>query len=104
MARIAVEGFLTGGHRSVCRGYGGEFLQYRAYAPGDDLKYVDWKLFARQDKVCMKVFQEETNMRVALVLDASASMAYKGDGAVCSKFSSMDRNLNHQFDTNIQHV
>ena len=87
MARIAVEGFLTGGHRSVCRGYGGEFLQYRAYAPGDDLKYVDWKLFARQDKVCMKVFQEETNMRVALVLDASASMDYKGDGAVCSKFA-----------------
>lgn len=87
MARIAVEGFLTGGHRSVCRGYGGEFLQYRAYAPGDDLKYVDWKLFARQDKVCMKVFQEETNMRVTLVLDASASMDYKGDGAVCSKFA-----------------
>ena len=86
MARIAVEGFLTGAHRSVCRGYGGEFLQYRGYVPGDDLKYVDWKLFARQDKVCMKVFQEETNMRVALVLDASASMAYKGKNAVCSKF------------------
>ncbi|MBP5674057.1 MAG: DUF58 domain-containing protein [Victivallales bacterium] len=86
MARIAVEGFLTGAHRSVCRGYGGEFLQYRGYVPGDDLKYVDWKLFARQDKVCMKVFQEETNMRVALVLDASASMSYKGENAVCSKF------------------
>ena len=86
MARIAVEGFLTGTHRSVCRGYGGEFLQYRGYMPGDDLKYVDWKLFARQDKICMKVFQEETNMRVAIVMDASASMAYKGDNAVCSKF------------------
>lgn len=86
LSRVAVEGFLSGLHRSVARGYGGEFVQYRGYVPGDDLKYVDWKLYARQRKVYTKVYQEETNMRCALVLDASASMAYQGTRAVCSKF------------------
>jgi len=86
LSRVAVEGFLSGLHRSVARGYGGEFVQYRGYVPGDDLKHVDWKLYARQGKAYTKVYQEETNMRCALVLDASASMAYRGTRAVCSKF------------------
>ena len=86
LSRVAVEGFLSGLHRSVTRGSGGEFVQYRGYVPGDDLKHVDWKLYARLGRVYTKVYQEETNMRCAVVLDASASMAYQGGRAVCSKF------------------
>lgn len=86
LARVVVEGFISGLHRSVYHGFGSEFLQYRNYVPGDDLKYVDWKVFARHDRVCTKVFQEETNMTVNIVLDASASMAYQGSGAPCSKY------------------
>ena len=85
MARLAVEGYLVGRHRSLRRGYGGEFVQYRPYVPGDDARYVDWKLFARQERLCMKSFHEETDMRVALVVDASASMTYVGRHAPCSK-------------------
>lgn len=85
MARTAVEGYLSGLHRSVFQGFGSEFLQYRHYTPGEDLKYVDWKLYARSDRLHTKVFQEETNMNVYLVLDASASMDYQGSDAVCSK-------------------
>lgn len=78
MARTAVEGFLSGLHRSVFHGFGAEFLHYRSYTPGEDLKYVDWKLYARRDKVYTKVFEEETNMNLYLVLDCSASMGYRG--------------------------
>ncbi len=85
MAKSAVEGYLSGLHRSIFHGFGSEFLQYRHYTPGEDLKYVDWKLFARSEKLYTKVFQEETNMNVYLVLDASASMDYAGEDAVCSK-------------------
>lgn len=86
MARFAVEGFLAGIHRSISKGPGGEFVQYRPYVPGDDLKYVDWKLYARQNRICEKVFQEETEMKCAILVDASASMAYRGKDACCSKF------------------
>lgn len=85
LARTAVEGFLSGWHRSVFHGFGTEFLQYRQYTPGEDLKYVDWKLFARRDRIYTKVFEEETNMNVYLVLDTSASMSYRGHLAACSK-------------------
>lgn len=85
LAKTAVEGFLSGMHRSVFHGFGSEFLQYRHYTQGEDLKYVDWKLFARSDRLHSKVFQEETNMNVYLVVDASASMDYQGERAVCSK-------------------
>ena len=85
LARIGVEGLLSGLHRSLYQGYGSEFFQYRNYVPGDDLKYVDWKVFARQDKFFTKLFQEETNMNCCFLLDASASMAYRGERAPCSK-------------------
>ena len=86
MCRLAVEGFLAGIHRSLTKGFGGEFQQYRPYVPGDDLKYVDWKLYARQGRLNEKVYLEETDMRCALLVDASASMAYKGTKAPCSKY------------------
>ena len=86
LAKVAVEGYLSGLHRSFSRGQGSEFLQYRSYTPGDDLKYVDWKVFSRSDRFYTKVYQEETNMNFYLVLDASASMDYQGDRAVCGKW------------------
>ncbi len=86
MAKVAVEGYMSGLHRSFSHGQGSEFLQYRSYVPGDDLKYVDWKVFSRSDKFYTKVYQEETNMNCYLVLDASASMDYRGERASCTKW------------------
>ena len=86
LAKVVVEGFIAGMHRSVYHGFGSEFLQYRDYTSGDDLKYVDWKVFARRDRLYTKVFEEETNMNCTVVLDASASMGYQGERAACSKF------------------
>ena len=85
IARVVVEGFISGLHRSLYQGFGSEFFQYRNYVPGDDLKYVDWKVFARRNKFYTKIFQEETNMNCCLVLDTSASMGYHGERAPCSK-------------------
>ena len=76
VARIVVEGLVSGLHRSPFHGYSAEFSQYRHYRPGDDLKYVDWKLAARTDRIYTKQFRETTNMASMLVLDTSASMAF----------------------------
>jgi uncharacterized protein (DUF58 family) len=76
VARIVVEGLVSGLHRSPFHGYSAEFSQYRHYRPGDDLKYVDWKLAARTDRVYTKQFRETTNLAAALVVDASASMGF----------------------------
>lgn len=86
MARTAVEGFLSGQHRSLYHGHGSEFFQYRAYAPGDDLKYVDWKVYGRHNRFHTKLFEEETNMDVCFVMDGSASMMYQGETAPCTKW------------------
>ncbi|HLS27203.1 MAG TPA: DUF58 domain-containing protein [Opitutales bacterium] len=86
LAKTAVEGYLSGIHRSLSHGTGGEFFQYRNYTPGDDLKYVDWKVFSRQNKFHTKVFREETNMNVSLVLDASGSLDYNGSRAPWGKW------------------
>ncbi len=85
LAKVAVEGFISGLHRSLYHGFGSEFFQYRAYSPGDDLKYVDWKALGRYDRFYTKVFQEETNMNCAVILDVSASMDYRGSRAACTK-------------------
>jgi uncharacterized protein (DUF58 family) len=82
VARVTVEGALAGLHRSPFHGYSAEFSQYRHYRPGDDLKYVDWKLLARTDRVYTKQFRETTNLRMQIVLDASASMGFAGGGPV----------------------
>ncbi len=78
-ARHIVEGFLSGNHRSPYFGQSVEFLQHREYAPGDDLRHVDWKVWAKQDRLYVKQFEEETNMRCTLLVDASGSMNY-GNG------------------------
>ena len=78
-ARHIVEGFLSGMHRSPYFGESVEFLQHREYVVGDDLRHVDWKVWARQDRLYVKQFEEDTNLRCTMLVDASASMAY-GDG------------------------
>lgn len=80
-ARHVVEGFLSGMHRSPYFGQSVEFLQHRPYAPGDDLRYVDWKVWAKQDRYYVKQFEEDTNLRTTLLVDVSASMSY-GSGAM----------------------
>ena len=75
-ARLVVEGLRVGGHRSPFHGHGAEFQQHRPYRAGDDLKYLDWKVFARSDRLYTRTFRESTNVSVMLVLDTSASMAF----------------------------
>lgn len=85
-ARLAVEGYVSGMHRSPYHGFSIEFAEHREYAPGDDLRYLDWKVFGRTDKYYLKQFEEETNLICHLVLDASESMSYQSDVAPMSKF------------------
>lgn len=84
-ARRIVEGYVSGLHRSPYHGFSIEFAQHREYVPGDDLRYVDWKVFGKTDKVYLKQFEEETNLLVYLLLDTSESMRYQGPGAVWPK-------------------
>ncbi len=86
IARIAVDSFLSGLHKSVNHGFGSEFFQFRNYTPGDELKYIDWKVFAKTDKYYSKVFYEETNFNCNIILDSSASLAYQGTKTNYSKF------------------
>jgi uncharacterized protein (DUF58 family) len=75
-ARVVVEGFWTGIHRSPYHGFSAEFTEYRQYTPGDDLRYLDWHVFARSDRYFIKKFEDETNLRCYLVVDQSPSMNY----------------------------
>ena len=81
-ARTVVEGFLAGLHRSPYKGFSVEFAEYRQYLPGDDLSTLDWKVYARSDRHYVKKFEEETNLEGHLLLDTSASMAYRGAAAM----------------------
>jgi uncharacterized protein (DUF58 family) len=76
-ARVAVEGFIKGIHRSPYHGFSVEFSEYREYSPGDDPRYLDWRLYARSDRYYVKRFEDETNLRCTLVLDTSRSMGYR---------------------------
>jgi uncharacterized protein (DUF58 family) len=77
MTKATVEGLRQGLHRSPFHGYSAEFSQYRHYRPGDDLKYVDWKAFARTDRIYTRQFRETTNLSALFVLDVSKSMDYQ---------------------------
>lgn len=76
IARLVVEGFVNGLHKSPFHGFSVEFADHREYVPGDDLKYLDWQVFARTDRYYVKRFEEETNLRCHILLDRSASMAF----------------------------
>lgn len=80
IARLVVEGFLTGLHKSPFHGFSVEFADHREYVPGDDLKYLDWKVYARTDRYYVKRFEEETNLRCYILLDCSHSMNYGTTG------------------------
>ena len=84
-SRRLVEGAINGQHRSPFHGFNIEFAQYRDYTPGDDLRRLDWRVYARSDRHYIKQYEEESNVKVTFVVDASASMNYKGK-AELSKF------------------
>ncbi|MBS4016011.1 MAG: DUF58 domain-containing protein [Candidatus Latescibacteria bacterium] len=75
-ARLVVEGFLAGLHRSPYKGFSQEFAEYRSYLPGDEIKRIDWKLYAKTDRFYIKEYEEETNLKAYLLIDASGSMRY----------------------------
>ena len=78
-ARSIVEGYVAGMHRSPYHGFSVEFAEHREYVPGDDLRYVDWKVFGKTDKFYLKQYEEETNLASYLLLDTSESMRYKSE-------------------------
>jgi len=84
-ARRIVEGYVAGLHRSPFHGFSIEFAEHREYVPGDDLRYVDWKVFGKTDKIYLKQYEEETNLLAYLVLDTSESMSYQSDDRGLSK-------------------
>jgi uncharacterized protein (DUF58 family) len=84
-ARSIVEGYVSGAHRSPYHGFSIEFAEHREYSPGDDLRYVDWKVFGKTDKVYLKQYEEETNLVGYMLLDTSESMRYKSPDAPLSK-------------------
>lgn len=87
VAKWVVDGFLQGLHRSPRKGFSVEFAEFRPYQPGDDLRYIDWKIVARADKWMVKQFEEETNMRAAIVLDVSKSMDWRGSPTRLTKLA-----------------
>lgn len=81
-ARLIVEGFITGLHKSPYHGFSVEFAEHRPYNPGDELRHVDWKVYAKTDRHYVKQYEEETNLRHYVVLDTSSSMRYRGSAAL----------------------
>jgi uncharacterized protein (DUF58 family) len=80
LARLVVEGFCTGLHRSPHKGFSVEFKQHRPYVHGDEIRHLDWRVFGRSDRFYIREFEEETNLRATMLLDASGSMAYGPEG------------------------
>jgi len=91
VAEGVVEGFLTGLHRSPFRGFSVEFTEHRPYQPGDEPRYLDWKILARADRLFVKQFEQETNLRAMLLVDASRSMAWRGAEGRLTKRAYADR-------------
>ncbi len=91
VARWVVDGFLAGLHRSPRKGFSVEFAEHRPYQPGDDLRYVDWRIAARADRWVVKQFEEETNLRAAIVLDVSPSMVWRGAETRLTKLAYAER-------------
>ncbi|MHC4515170.1 MAG: DUF58 domain-containing protein [Planctomycetota bacterium] len=81
-ARLVMEGFVSGMHKSPFHGFSVEFAQHREYVQGDDLRYLDWKIWGKSDRLYIKEFEEETNLRAHLFLDQSESMAYGHEGGM----------------------
>src|SRR5690349_24770378 len=91
VAAGVVEGFLAGIHRSPFRGFSVEFTEHRAYQPGDELRYLDWRILARADRLFVKQFEEETNLRAMLLVDVSRSLAWNGSPGLVAQRADADR-------------
>ena len=79
-ARLVVEGFVTGQHKSPYNGFAVEFASHREYSPGDEIKHIDWKVWSKTDKFYIKEYEEETNLKTTLIVDCSKSMGYGREG------------------------
>src|SRR5436190_19835397 len=86
VANQVMDGYVQGMHRSPHIGFALDFAQHRPYVPGDDIKRIDWRVFAKADRYYIKQYEVSTNLRAHVVLDASGSMAYRGQTDVLSKF------------------
>jgi len=87
-ARLVVEGFLTGLHRSPFKGFSQEFAEYRSYMPGDEPKRIDWKVYGKTDRFFIREYEEETNLKAYILLDASGSMSYSSDKVTKLEYAS----------------
>ncbi len=85
LARLVVEGVMSGLHKSPFKGFSVEFAEHRQYGPGDEIRHIDWRAFGKTDRYFVKEYEEETNLKAYIVLDASGSMGYKGNKADTSK-------------------
>src|SRR5258708_4363642 len=81
-ARIVVEGFWNGLHRSPYHGFSVEFTEYREYTPGDDPRHLDWRLYGRSDRYYIKKYEDETNLRAHFLVDLSRSMSFGSNGVI----------------------
>ncbi len=86
-ARLVVEGYITGAHRSPYRGLSIEFADHRSYTPGDDVRHIDWKVYGRTDKFYVKEYEQQTNLNCVVLVDQSESMRFASDGAAMSKLA-----------------
>lgn len=86
IARTLVEGFLTGVHKSPYKGFSVEFAEHRQYYPGDEIRHIDWRAYGKTDRYYIKEYEEETNLKAYLLVDASGSMSYRGKSKNPSKF------------------
>ncbi len=82
VARLVVEGFITGLHKSPYHGFSVEFAEHRQYMPGDEIKHIDWKIYGKTDRYYIKQFEEETNLKATIVLDSSGSMGYSSGNRI----------------------
>jgi len=87
LAKKVVEGYIVGMHKSPLHGFSAEFAQHRLYNPGNDVKYIDWKVYARTDRLYIKEYEEETNLRCQLIIDTSSSMYFPTDTKNKLRFS-----------------
>ena len=88
LARGVVEGFISGRHRSPYKGFSVEFAEHREYSPGDNIRYLDWTALARSDRLYVKQFEEETNLKAHILLDTSSSMNYSSGGPTKLEYGS----------------
>jgi uncharacterized protein (DUF58 family) len=86
-AKVIVEGFWKGVHRSPYHGFSAEFTEYRSYLPGDDPRYIDWRLYARSDKLYIKRFEDETHLRCHMLVDHSRSMSYRSQSYTKAQYA-----------------